>query len=145
MCLLYYRKCVIYKLFNNATEIDRRNDFTDDISHLNSRRYIIPIVLCQVVLVILFGCDVCTYYDSGGNPKEGDIFFTAMPLAKDIPHIYSISPSGTNLREVVTNGVMYSKPSINGRIVYFRFTSEGNELRICSVDGTNDGLIIRDS
>lgn len=144
MCLLYIISSVIYKKFYKSDKKFLKEKKLNIVSARKLINYIKLYVLWQVILVTISGCDVCTNNDTEGKPQFGDIFFTAVPLAKDIPSIYSIKPTGDNLREIVSNGVLFSNPSNNGKLAYLRFTELGNELRLCNVDGSNDLLVLRD-
>ncbi len=143
MCLLDKTKRMIYNYYKSGESSEKIKD-TKDTNFLKLIHCLKLCVLWHLILVTLSGCDVCTNYDTIGKPQFGDIFFTAIPLAKDIPSIYSVKPTGENLREIVTNGVLYSKPSNNGKLAYLRFTAAGNELHICNIDGSGDILLLKD-
>lgn len=88
-------------------------------------------------LVILNGCDVC---DSGepSKPEEGDIYFTALSANSNLPSIFRVNFDGSNLREVIKNGILYSSPSLNKKISYLSTTSLAERYAfIANIDGSN--------
>lgn len=60
--------------------------------------------------------DVC---DSGDGPGgSNSIYFTALTVNTDKPSVFSISPEGDDMQTVIEDGIIFSGPSKDGKLVY---------------------------
>lgn len=69
------------------------------------------------VILIIASCNPCEFEDPAFDDSK-DLFFSAMALNSDQPSIYAITQDGSFQREIVRNGILFSPPSRNGKIVY---------------------------
>jgi Tol biopolymer transport system component len=66
-----------------------------------------------------------------------EIFFTAKPLNSEVPGIYAILPDGSGFREIVKNGILYSRPSKSRLIAFLRNSPTGNDsIVLVNIDGS---------
>lgn len=108
--------------------------------------YISVALLLFIFLVFLVSCDTCGTDNSGGDGnKELRIFFTAVPVNGTIPSVFSINPEGNDLKEIISNAIIYSPPSDNGKIAFLRKENGVNSLYLSDLTGQNEKLIERDN
>jgi len=85
---------------------------------------------------LLNGCDVCST-NNNVTVEEGDIYFSAIPVNRLQPSIYRIDTDGKNFREVTKNGMLFSPPSSNKKIVYLEEYLEGKFVVLSDISGLN--------
>ncbi len=97
----------------------------------------------MVIAVLLqFSCDVCDT-GNGGSGQEPAIFFTGFSENSQFPGVFSVEEDGAKLEEVVSNAVIFSGPSINGKIAFRKQdTSTGmRTLYLSNTDGTMESVM----
>ena len=92
------------------------------------------------VIAGFYGCDVCDLGESK-DKDANDIFFSAVSLNGSVPGIYAVSPDGTNLREIIKDGILYSGPSRNKTLIFLREKVNVDTV-ICTVKTNGDSLFI---
>lgn len=99
------------------------------------------------ILTLIQSCDTCTGVNKEGTNPENMIFFTASPINGDLPNIYRVDADGSNIINIIQNGVMFCPPALNGKIAFIRKDDlQGNsKLFISDLDGSNSKLIIQDN
>ncbi|MCX7879553.1 MAG: hypothetical protein N2517_02725 [Ignavibacteria bacterium] len=89
----------------------------------------------------IISCDTCRYNEVFPIP-EGDIFFTAVPVNSNEPSIFQIDLNQKNTYEIIRNGILYSPPSSNKKIVFIRNNPGGTqEVVIANIDGTQQKVV----
>jgi len=106
-------------------------------------RYIL-IVLWKIGLLTLSSCNYCVDSEGGENNGENIIIFSGIPLNDESPGIYSCSQEGTEVNTITSDGILNSEPSKDGILAYIRNSGNRTELRLISVNGTGDTLVIND-
>lgn len=93
------------------------------------------------MILLLFGCDPCNYEQVYEIP-EGDIYFSALPANSSIPSIFQVNLSTNTSHEIVKNGILYSSPSLDKKIVFIRNNPYGGQDVILSnIDGSKQKVI----
>ncbi len=97
--------------------------------------------------LLLNSCDFCTGVQSGGNPYDEEVYFSATPENGDFPNVYSVSPDGLEIENRITNAVTYSAPSNSGRVCFIRSEADSPDkhLYIADYNGANQRLIASDN
>lgn len=113
------------------------------LKRLKKPVYGLMFFICSLIIYgsLLSGCDVC---DNTNEYKveEGDIYFTAVPVNSNLPSIYRINADGKNLREVVKNGILTSRPTKDNKLVFLRENPDGQKVVVQSdIDGRNPKII----
>lgn len=106
------------------------------------------ILFSFLILVSIVSCDLCTGIDNGGNDPEEEIYFSAIPENSEYPNIYKIGSVGESVKNIISNGIIFSPPSTNGKIAYIRINElDGNKnyLLVSNYDGTDTRLVATDN
>lgn len=103
-------------------------------------RSLFPRVLVSITL-LLIACDPCNY-DQVNPIPEGDIYFSALPANSSTPSIFQIQLSSNVTHEIVKNGILYSSPSVDKKIVFIRNNiNGGQDIILSKIDGSNQRII----
>ncbi len=90
---------------------------------------------------LLVGCDPCRY-DVYYPGQPGDVYFTALPVNSNEPSIFQINLDSKNPQELVKNGILYSPPSRNGRMVFIRNYPMGSQdVVLSNIDGGEQRIV----
>lgn len=105
------------------------------------------LLLPAVCLLLVSSCDTCVQNSGDGKDKENTIYFTSLPVNGVLPNIYEIDDKGGGMKGIISNAIMFSSPSSNGRIAFVRKdTSTGfNSLYAANIDGSNISLVASDN
>lgn len=100
-------------------------------------------ILILSSLLINGCCDPCENGTGPCCPEGDEIFYTAKPLNSEVPGIFAVSPDGSSFRTVVKNGILFSRPSENGKLVFLRNDPQGNDsIVMVDLDGSNlEGIV----
>jgi len=90
-------------------------------------------------LLCLSSCDPCSPSHTPGPSAEiGELVFSALTINNDQPSIYTVNSDGTKLRKVITEGILCSAPSNNGRIAYLSKNNSGEKtIMRAKLDGSD--------
>lgn len=92
-------------------------------------------------ILLLFGCDPCNYEQVYLSP-EGDIYFSALPANSSTPSIFQIDLRTNTTHEIIKNGILFSQPSLDKKIVFIRNNPYGGQDVILSnIDGSKQKVI----
>ncbi|MGQ9818653.1 MAG: TolB family protein [Candidatus Kapaibacteriales bacterium] len=93
------------------------------------------------LILLLFGCDPCNY-EQVNVISEGDVYFSALPANSSTPSIFQIDLTTNTTNEIVKNGILYSPPSLDKKIVFIRNNlSGGQDVILSNIDGTKQRVI----
>lgn len=97
------------------------------------------IVLNIACLLCLSSCDPCSPRHTPDPSAEiGELVFSALTINNDKPSIYTVNSDGTKLRKVITEGILCSAPSNNGRIAYLSKNNSGEKIIMrAKLDGSD--------
>lgn len=96
------------------------------------------------LLLLLISCDPCKYDDVFSLP-EGDIYFTALPINSNEPGIFQFDLTQKKPQFLVENGILFSPPSRNKKIVFLRNYSSGSQdIVLSNIDGSQQRIIAGD-
>lgn len=91
-------------------------------------------------------CDYCGTGTGTNTIVEGDIYFTAVAVNGNTPSIFRIATDGKNMRQVISNGRIYSAPSKDKKIVFISEYIPGvKHLFISRIDGQNVTSLMDDN
>jgi len=108
------------------------------------KKYLQAVGVFGIVLFALTSCDPCSYDDVFSVP-EGDIYFTALPVNTNEPGIFQIDLQEKKPRYIVENGILYSPPSRDKKIVFIRNNLSGSQdVVLAKIDGTQQRIIAGD-
>ena len=99
-----------------------------------------------LLLIILTagGCDVCQNSSGGGPQVSYEIYFSSVPVNSTQPSIFRVSPGGSDLTEIIKNGIIFSPPSTGSNLIaFFRSVSTTNGILMTSdINGNNIQAIL---
>lgn len=108
------------------------------------KKIIQSIGVLALVIFAFASCDPCRYDDVFSIP-EGDIYFTALPVNTNQPGIFQIDLQEKKPRYIVENGILYSPPSRDKKIVFVRNNPSGSQdIVLAKIDGTQQRIIAGD-
>ncbi len=106
-----------------------------------TRNITLSVLFSVISLLFLFSCDPCQYSNLY-TLEPGDIYFTAIPVNSNEPSIFQINLDNLTPVEVVRNGVLYSPPSLDRKMVFIRTHFAGlQEVVLSNLDGTNHRVL----
>lgn len=99
------------------------------IFYKNNKRFLRTLKILTYLFfvnIVFSGCDQC---DSGEPIKKElrDIYFSAKPLIDEEPGIYGISMDGMKFEKVVPNGLLFSSPTIDEKLIFLRKSDDGRD------------------
>jgi Tol biopolymer transport system component len=106
---------------------------------------ILVVFSVPAMMVLISGCDFCN--DSQGNyvMEESDIYYTSSPVNSHVTGIFRIGLDGKNMREIVRNAQIYSRPSKTKKIVFTSYYAPYKKfIYIANIDGTNAEVLKKD-
>jgi Tol biopolymer transport system component len=111
-------------------------------SQISRRIWGFTLLMCLFMLI--YSCDTCDISGSDGGNSDEKIYYTAISSNNLIPDIYSINKNGTEIKKIISDGIVFSSPSINRQICFMRKNIQGiGELYLYDSDNNIFHLITK--
>lgn len=104
-------------------------------------RIVKHIAVIFLTVVAFSACDFCG--DTTGNGTKGDvlIYLTTFPESTDLPAIYEFDIDNNSFRNVVDNGIVYSPPSLDNKLLFQRNNGDKEQMLIKDLTTNTETLI----